>query len=357
MPPAKTPRSRTAAPGPSPLSTTTVLRIFFTLAAASLFLYSLYLVRSIIVLVLISGFLAVGLDPAVKKLEARGLRRGHAVGAIFAALAIFLTGFVAAVIPPLVTQATRFATNLPEYVQDLAANNPRIHEFVEENDIAARLEDATKDLPNQVAGSVGSVIGIAGSVLSNIFRVLTIIVLTIYFSLSLSAIRERGLQLIPRSRRERVSRLLDPILEKIGSYIAGNVIVSIIAGIVSFIFLISAGVPFPVALALWVAIADLLPLVGATLGAVPAVIVAFFDSTFTGVITLIFFAIYQQAENYYVAPRVMTKAVDLSPAAVLLAAMTGATLLGFVGALMAIPAAAAVKVIVEEVIQPRAESA
>ena len=151
--------------------------------------------------------------------------------------------------------------------------------------------------------------------------------------------------------------MADPILTKIGGYIAGNFVVSVVAGTVSFIFLVIAGVPYPVALALWVAIADLIPLVGATLGAVPAVIVAFFVSVPVGIATLIFFFIYQQFENYVVAPRVMTKAVDLSPAAVLLSALIGAGLLGVVGVLMAVPAAAAIKLIVQEVVVPQAEKA
>jgi predicted PurR-regulated permease PerM len=148
---------------------------------------------------------------------------------------------------------------------------------------------------------------------------------------------------------------MDPILTKIGGYIAGNVVISVVAGIVSFAFLAIVGVPFPVALALWVAIADLIPLVGATLGAVPAVVVAFFDSVPTGIATLAFFALYQQIENYVIAPRVMTKAVDLSPAAVLVSALAGAALLGVPGVLMAIPAAAAMKLISNEVIVPWAE--
>ena len=191
--------------------------------------------------------------------------------------------------------------------------------------------------------------------LATIFNTITVLVLTIYFSLSFTKIREGSLRLIPKSKRERVQGIMDPVLVKIGGYIAGNAVVSVIAGIVSFAFLAIVGVPFPVALALWVAIADLIPLVGATLGAVPAVIVAFFDSPGTGIAALAFFVVYQQVENYFVAPRVMTKAVDLSPAAVLLAALTGAALLGVVGVLMAIPAAAAIKLISNEILVPWAE--
>ena len=346
-----------AAPAHEAPSTRTIVRIVVTVVVVLLLLYAAYLVRSIIVLVLIAAFLAVGLDPAVRRLEKLGLRRGLSVAVIFLTALLFIAGFALAIVPPLVKQVTSFATDLPTYVQDLAQNNPRIKEFVEENDISTKLESAVGNIPTVIGSSFGSVLGVAGSVLAALFNALTVLVLTIYFLLSLSRIRAGSLKLVPKSKRERVSELLDPILEKIGGYIAGQITVALIAGILSFIFLAVTGVPFPVALALWVAIAALIPLVGATLGAIPSVIVAFFSSTGLGIATLIFFLSYQQVENYVIAPKVMTKAVDVSPAAVLLAALIGGSLLGFVGALMAIPAAASLKLITQQLLIPRAESA
>lgn len=337
-------------------STRTVVRIVLIVVGVLLLLYAAYLVRSILVLVLIAAFLAIGLDPAVRRLERLGLNRGLSVSLIFLVAILFLVAFAFAVVPPLVNQVSLFARNLPEYVQDFARNNPRVEEFVQENDISAKLEDAVGQIPSVIGSSFGSVLGIAGSVLATLFNGLTVLVLTIYFLLSLSRIRAGSLRLVPKSRRERVRTLMDPILEKIGAYIAGQIIVGLIAGTLSFIFLAVAGVPFPVALALWVAIAALIPLVGATIGAIPAVIVAFFSSTGLGIATLIFFVAYQQIENYIIAPRVMTKAVDVSAAAVLLAALIGGSLLGFVGALMAIPAAASLKLITQEILIPRAET-
>ncbi|MFN2594634.1 MAG: AI-2E family transporter [Actinomycetota bacterium] len=338
-------------------STATVVRIVVTTVLVLAIIYAIYQVRSVLILALVALFLAVGLDPAVRILERRGLKRGQAVTLIFVASILFIAGFIAAVVPPLISQVAHFASNLPHYVQDLADKNPRIARFVSENDISTKLKDATSHVPSIIGGSLGKVVGVAGSVASAFFNMLTVFVLTIYFLLSLAKIREGSLRLVPRSERERVAKLVDPILEKVGAYVGGNIATSIIAGAVSFIFLISARVPYPVALALWVAIADLIPLVGATLGAIPAVIVAFFASPLQGIATVVFFIIYQQVENYFVVPRVMKKAVDLSPAAVLVAALVGAGLLGFVGALMAIPAAAALKIVVHEVVVPRSESA
>jgi len=335
--------------------TATIFRVVFTAAAAILLLYCLYRVRSVLLLVFVAGFLAAGLDPAIAWLEGRGLKRGLAVALIFLALLVSIVGFIAAVVPPLVDQVTNFATNLPDYIDNLAERNERIADYVRDNQIADKLRESVQQAPTNIGGSLGTVAGVAGSVLGKIFNGLTVIVLTIYFSLSLRRAREGSLRLVPKSRRGRAQELADPILEKIGSYIAGNVAVSIIAGVISFFFFLIAGVPYPVALALWVAIADLIPLVGATLGMVPAVIVAFFMGWPLGVATLVFFLIYQQIENYVIVPRVMTKAIDISPAAVLLAALIGGSLLGFVGALIALPFAAAVKLLAQEVLLPRME--
>ena len=335
----------------------TIVRIVLVVAGMSLLFMGIYTVRHILLLVFVAAFLAVGLDPAVRRLEKMGMRRSFAISTIFLGALGFIAAFIAAVIPPLIEQIAEFATNLPNYVRDLAENNPRIREWINSNDIPAKLQSAVSDIPKVIGGSLGNVVGIAGSVLSALFNGLTVMILTIYFLSSLSHIREGSLKLVPKSRRENFKDLLDPILEKIGGYIAGQLSVALLAGILAFVFLVIAGVPFPVALALWVAISALIPMVGATLGAIPAVIVAFFTSTGLGVTTLIYFIIYQQVENYVIAPRIMTRAVDISPAAVLLSALIGGSLLGFVGALMAIPAAASLKLIFQEVVLPRTEKA
>lgn len=337
-------------------STATIVRVVLTVLGILALLYAAYLVRSVLVLTIVSAFLAVGLDPAVRRLEDLGLRRGFAVAVLFVTVIILLAGFVIAIVPPLVSQVTNFVTDLPKYVQDIAQNNPRIREFVAQNDVTERLRDATKDLPGLIQGSLGGVLGVAGSILGKFFSLITVLVLTIYFLLSLSKIRAGTLKLIPKSRRHRAQQLADPILGKIGSYIEGQLTIALLSGGLAFLFFLIIALPFPIALALWVSIAGLIPLVGATIGAIPAIIVAFFGSMGHGIAIVVYFIVYQQLENYVIAPRIFTRAVDVSPAAVLLAALIGGTLLGFVGALMAIPVAASLKLIMQEVIIPKSES-
>lgn len=339
------------------MGSATIVRIVVVAAATLLGLYAVYLVRNVLVLVVVAAFLAVGLDPAVRRLESFGLSRGLAITSIFAGVVAFLVAFALAVVPPLVEQIGNFGTSLPRFVSDVAETNPRVRDFVVENDIPDKLKSAVSDVPSLIGTSFGDVMGIAGSVVGAIFSLVTVVILTIYFALSLSRIHAGSLRLVPKSKREQATELMDPILQKIGGYIAGQVSVALLAGMLSFVFLAIVGVPFPVALALWVAIAALIPLVGATIGAIPAAVVAFATSSGLGIATLVYFVVYQQLENYVIAPRIMTKAVDISPAAVLLAALVGGNLLGFVGALMAIPAAASIKLIVQEIALPRAERA
>ncbi|MQB00716.1 MAG: AI-2E family transporter [Actinobacteria bacterium] len=338
-------------------SNATVVRVVLITLGILLLASAAYRVRSVLFLVLVAAFLAIGMDPAVRRLERWKIKRGWAVTLILLAVVAFIAAFIAAVVPRLVEQITQFASDLPDYVEDIGERYPRIQDYIEKNDIPNQLRDVTQQLPSTISGSIGSVLGFAGSVVGALFSLITVLVLTIYFLLSLSHIREGSLKMVPKSRRERVKTLMDPILEKIGGYIAGQIVVALIGGVLAFVFLWAMGVPSPVALALWVTIAALIPLIGATIGAIPAVIVAFVNSTTTGIIVLLYFIVYQQIENYAIAPRVMTKAVDVSPAAILVAALIGGTLLGFVGALMAIPAAAAIRIIFQEVLLPRVETA
>src|SRR3712207_5295740 len=190
---------RMAARAPERLPASAVFRNVFVVAGGVLLIYCLYLLRKLLMLVFIALFLAVGMDPAIRRLQGWGIRRGLSVTLILLGIVGFLAGFVAAVVPPLVDQVTEFATNLPEYVRDLAENNERIRDYVSEQNIAERLQDATQDIPAQIGSSFGTVVGVAGSVLATIFNTPTVLVLTIYFSLSFTRMREGSLGLDRKS--------------------------------------------------------------------------------------------------------------------------------------------------------------
>ncbi|GAB2811835.1 AI-2E family transporter [Actinoallomurus bryophytorum] len=310
----------------------------------------------VIILIIVALFLAVGLNPGVEALERLGISRRWAVLLVFLALVGFFVGFGFAIVPPLSQQTTAIIHNLTSgngYLEQLQ-NNPRVQDLDHRYHIIQKARSAlqSKDLGTRAANGV---VGFGQVVLSGLFSALTVLILTLYFLNSLPSITGFMYRLAPRSRRARVALLGDEILTRIGGYVAGNLLISLIAGVTSYIFLLIAGVPFALALALLVAITDLIPLVGASIGAVFVTALSFFSGLWVGVATAIFFIIYQQVENYIVQPRVMKRSVDVQPAVTIIAALIGGTLLGVIGALLAIPAAAALALILREVVMPRQE--
>ncbi|WP_082310255.1 AI-2E family transporter [Nonomuraea sp. SBT364] len=322
--------------------------------SAWLLVQALTVTASALVLIVVSLFLAVGLNPAVRWLEERGLRRGVAIGAVFTAVIAFFGLFGVAVVPALSQQTGQFVEQLPTYIEQLLAN-PGIRELDQRFGLLERAQDYL------LSGNMGSqvfsgLLGAAGIVVSVLFSALTVLILTLYFLASLRSITGLGYRLVPRSRRERVRLLGDEVLRRVGGYVAGNLIISLIAGVTSFLFLSIAGVPYALPLSIIVAVTDLIPLIGAAIGAGVASIVGFFVSLPVGIACLVFFIAYQQVENYLIAPRVMKQSVDVPAAATIVAALIGGALLGIVGALLAIPVAAAIQLILAEVVLPRQES-
>jgi predicted PurR-regulated permease PerM len=305
--------------------------------------YGIYVVRNILVLVLIALFLAVSLDPPVRWLMAKGLRRSLAVAVVIGLALIFLVIFIWSVVPPIARQAAKLSADLPGYLGRLSVESKGIRAITDRYHLTERLSSIVADLPGRLAsGAVGSVVKIAGTLAA----VGTVAVLTIYFMAALPNIRANVVQLYPPHRRSRVAHALDVVVDKVGGYMIGNIVISLFAGTATFICLQVVGVPFALPLAIAVAVADLIPTIGATLGAVICLVVSLLTVGIwpQSIIVLLFFIAYQQIENYFLAPRVLRNTVDMPAVAVLLAALIGGSLLGLVGAVMAIPAAAAVKV-------------
>jgi predicted PurR-regulated permease PerM len=324
-------------------------RITVTVVVVLGLLSAAWAVRNILLLVLVAAVLAVGLDPPVRRLQRMGMPRGTAVLLIFLAAIGFIVAFGFLVIPPLVREVKELATDIPDYVARLRTNSGWVGDLERKYHISARLKEATEKLPSLASSSITKVLGITKSIASVIFNMLTIGILTIYFLMALPRTEGMAARLVSRKDHQAEdTKTFKEALERIGGYVSGNIAVSVVAGLASFVFLRIFGIPFAAALALWVAIADLIPTVGATLGALAAVLVAFFSSIGDGVATIVFFVIYQQVENYIIVPRVMRKAVDLSPATVIVSVLIGGSLAGFAGALLALPLAAAAKVVLRD---------
>jgi predicted PurR-regulated permease PerM len=340
-----------------PMSRRSPFRVGFSAAVGAGLAYLLYRAlvnaQSVLVLVLVAAFLAIGLNPTVTRLESVGVRRGAAVGLVFLGAVAFFAAFGYAVLPPVVEQVTNFVEALPGYVRDLQ-ENPTVQDLDSRFGLVDRVEEyLTGDLGRAAATNIVSI----GSTLAGlVFKGLTILILTLYFLSSFNTIKDTAYRLVPRTRRARLSLLGDEILSRVGGYVAGAFVVALIAGTATLVWVSALGIPYPLALALIVTITDVIPLIGATIGAVVVTTVAFFVSLPVGIATAVFFVVYQQVENYVVYPRVMSRSVDVNPAAAIVGALVGGTLLGFVGALLAVPATAAIQLILREVLVPRQDA-
>jgi predicted PurR-regulated permease PerM len=309
--------------------------------AAALVVYN---VRDILLRVVVAAFLAVSLDPAVRWLTSRGVRRGLAVTVIFTVFLIILAAFLMSVIPPLVNQFGQLVRHFPDFLQNLQERSARFRELNNRFQLSTRLQGVLDRLPARVTGGV---LGVTSQVFGAVVSFLTVVVFTVYFLLDLPRLRHGVVRLFPVDRRERYAHVVDIMVNKVGDYMIGRLAIGSIAGVVAFAALEGLGVPYPLPLAIFIALLDLIPLIGHPIGSIAALIVAVITKGLwpTTVLLLLVFLVYQQLENYFIGPRVMRHSVDISPAAVLLAALIGAAVIGVVGALVAIPVAAALKVV------------
>lgn len=268
--------------------------------------------KSVIVMIVVAMFLAVGLNPAVERLRKFGLPRGAAVASVFLLVILFFAGFVASLVQPVTEQVTELRKNIPEYVEQLQ-NNRTLADWDKRYGLLERAEKAVNS-PDFQNSLTDTATGIGKVAVNGIFQTITILILTLYFLSSLPQIKTFFYQLAPRSRRARVALLGDEILDRIGGYVAGQFTIAFIAGVCSYIFLSIVGVKYALALALIVAVTDLIPLIGATIGAVIVSLVAFLTGDTTDlIICAVFYLVYQQVENYLVYPRVMKRTVDVQP--------------------------------------------
>ncbi|BEL11628.1 AI-2E family transporter [Actinoplanes sichuanensis] len=342
-------------PGP-PLNRRNPFLVGFLFGLGLLVAYSLFLgirnATSMLILIFIALFLAIGLNPAVVRLRSWGLRRGVAVAIVALSVVGLLAGGIVALIPPLVTQTTELINNAPDVVESLRRSQT-VNELVQRYDIANRVQGAVN--AGTITNALGGVVGGARLLFGTIFNILTVLVLTIYFMASFERLKSTGYRLVPASRRERVTLIGDEILTKVGAYMVGALAIAVLAGASTFGLALALGLAYPFALAVVVAVCDLIPQIGATLGAIVVSLVGLASSVSDGIACIVFFIIYQQLENYLIYPRVMRRSVRVSDVAALVAALLGVGLFGVIGALIAIPMVAAIQLIMREVMLPSLE--
>jgi predicted PurR-regulated permease PerM len=305
----------------------------------------------VITYLVVALFFGIVLTPPVDFLQHKlHIRRGLSTMIVILVGLVLLAGLIFAFVKPLVDQASTFSRDLPQYVEDARNGKGPIGDIVKRYDLEQKVKDNQDKIQAAVADFGTSGLDIVRRIFSTIVAVLTVTVLTILILIEGPTLSQNAVDLIPSAaRRTRVRRVAVDACRAVSGYVFGNLLISLIAGTAAWLMLFILGVPYAEVLGLFVGFADLIPLVGATLGAIPTIGFAFLYSVPAGIITTIFFIVYQQFENHVLQVAIMSRTVKLNPLAVLVSVLVGVELFGFLGALLAIPAAGVIQVVARDV--------
>jgi len=335
----------------SPSAWRQTLRTILIAVGVAVALYLIYLLRKPLTWIFIAGFIAIALAGPVNFLQRR-MPRGVAIALVYLGLILLPFLLIAVLVPPVVTQANNLVQDLPRYardVTDFVEKNRTLHRLQTDYNITSELEEQATKLPGRIGDAAGVLSDIGLGLVNSIFTGVTILILSVFLMGAGPRWLEAWASRHDAEHSDWWRRLFDRIGNAVGNYVAGALVQATIAGISSWIVLIILGVPFALPLAVIIFLLDLVPLVGATLGAIVVGIVTVFnDFPVDTIIWVIWAIIYQQIENNVIQPRIQARAVQLEPLIVLISVLFGSTLFGVMGALLAIPVAAAIQITVRE---------
>jgi predicted PurR-regulated permease PerM len=308
--------------------------------------------QEVLVWAFTSVLLALALNPAVEAFQRLGVRRrGAAAALVYLVVAVFIAGIAALIIPTLIRQVSDFVDAVPGYVQQLTAGRGPLGFLERDYHVVERVRDAVSKngggAATSLAGGASTALDVTRSVVTFVAAVVTITFLTLFMLLEGPAWVQRGIEMLPERMQPTWREIADDIYHLIGRYVNGNLLISLIAGTSTTIVLLAIGVPFALALGLIVAILDLIPLAGATLGAIVVTLVALSHSATSAIIVLVFYVVYQQLENHLLQPLIYGRTVRLSPLAILLSVLIGAQVAGVIGALVAIPVGGTIQILLD----------
>jgi predicted PurR-regulated permease PerM len=302
--------------------------------------------QDMIKLIFIAVFFSLVLNPAVDWVEHRmRIRRGLAAGVVFFVGLILFSALMYLFIRPLVDQTQQLIDKAPQMVKDAQEGRGTVGHIVERYNLADWVSENQAKLRDAASNSTGSIVSIASTVASTIATLVTVLVLAFMMLLYGRDMVKLPLIFFDHEDQDRIEKVANDAAKAVTGYVLGNLLISVIAGTVTFITLEALNVPFAVVLAVFVAFADLIPLVGATLGAIPTIAVAFLHSPTAGIVSTVVYVVYQQVENHFIQPVVMARTVNLNPLIILVSALIGVDLAGLLGALLAIPIAGIIQVI------------
>jgi predicted PurR-regulated permease PerM len=328
-----------------------IVRFILIVVAVVAVLYVLYLLRRPIGWLFIAVFLAVALSAPVNALDRR-MRRGFAIAIVYLGLLLVPLLLAAVIVPPAVTGANNLAHNAPQYARDVTKfvqRNRTLRKLNNDYHLTDKLQQEASKLPGKLGGAAKTLRDVGFGLVSRIFELVTILVLTAFLLGSGRRWIEWGLETQPPDRRARVERALNHMSRAVGGYVAGALLQAAIAAVLSYVVLLILGIPFAAPLAVFIFFFDLVPLVGATIAAVLVGIVTLFvDFPTTTIVWTVWSIVYQQVENNVLQPQIQRRTIQVHPFLVLVSVLFGATLLGIVGALVAIPAAASIQIALRE---------
>lgn len=323
------------------------------------FLRALQSASQVFVLIIISLFLAMGLNPTVEALQSKNLKRGASVAIVVTTALLVITLFALVVIPPVFSQANDLIDSAPALLDSLR-NNATLNQLNKEygfiDSLESKFQSAISD-GQILTGAFGGVLGVGRTVLSGAFSALTVMVLTLYFLASLPSVTKMFYRLAPASRRERVSRIGDAIISRVGSFVGSQVVIAAMAAIFVFILALTLELPYAAALGMVILFVALIPLIGHFIGASIVTLVALTESPTKALLAIVLYTLYVQIENYVITPRIMKRSLSIPGLVTIVAALLGTSLLGLVGGLLAVPIAAAVLLIMDEVVFPKTDNA
>jgi predicted PurR-regulated permease PerM len=323
---------------------TTIGIVLATVAGIELLLA----IHRVLLLLVISSFLAVVLSPAVNALVRLGIRRGMATGIVFLVGLATFAGVGYLFVHPLYDQAVKLSTNLPDVLAKTEAGKGSLGKVITRFHLQKTAAQQIPKIRQSLGHLGGPAVTVARQVVTGLGGLLAIMVLTFLLLLDGPKLVRSAVASLPPVHGQRVRRILRDVAKSVTGYVVGNAATSVIAGLVCMVTLLILGVPFAVVFGVWVALVDLLPLVGGLLAGVPTVLFAFLHSPTAGVVTVIVFLVYQQLENHVLNPMIMSRTVKLNPLWVILSVLAGAEMASIIGALLAIPAAGAIQVIARD---------
>lgn len=321
-------------------------------AVAYVLLRAVIDVASVLLYIGVALFLAVGLDPIVTWLTRRNLSRGLAVLAIVAVVVLVIAGFIASAVPAITHEAHNLTARYPHYRSELLHGQGWLGGLVKQLHLTSYLKG--RGAAKLKLSIEGGALGAGKALLSVATATISTVVLTIYFLVALPAVKRVWLGLVPLSRRDRARALAEETFSRVGGFVLGNLLTSLAAGLGTYLWLLAFGVPYPFLLSLFVALLDLIPVVGSTVGGVVVSLVALSKGLPVALATAVFYVAYRFFEDYLLTPRVMGHTVRISPGLTVIATLIGGALLGLIGALVAIPCAATVYLLLDEVAVPKA---